>query len=544
MTWVVFAVGVSTPVMAAHEGLQIGLATQPTFIATGFRLAVVVWAVVMLGAGAKLPRAVVATILMLVGLGLGFFSVGAVSIPLALVVAWLVVAVGMALYVVAPRLIMALAMTWPLPALYGVHLFLSGSFDRSLSLAVGLMLAGVVLGAIFPRRGLVLLSVATGTVLLFAAVPLDARVTKILSVAASGVLWQVFALKAWRPEGYRRWAGSRRRPARRDVWMSSVGWAAVVLAVGVVLVAFTAPIYDADGVVDRARLDVMAGSGELTRPGVVFGKLNNYYLSGKAFPLALVGEDAGPLMRLACPFTGRDVSGFIRDMRAVKSDTELAAMRRAAAITSAAFEDIRPLIRPEVSEADIDRAIRESFARNGATGIAFSGIVGSGANAVLPHYQKNDAEMTAGLVVIDIGSAVDGYASDMTRTFSVTGSYGEAERLLIETVISAGDAARAVLAPGATMKMVDQASRRVISDAGFGRFYTHSVGHHVGLNVHDPGRDPLEPGMVVTIEPGIYIPDGADVDAVYWNLGVRIEDTYVVTETGWEEITSYPRRPY
>jgi Xaa-Pro aminopeptidase len=94
------------------------------------------------------------------------------------------------------------------------------------------------------------------------------------------------------------------------------------------------------------------------------------------------------------------------------------------------------------------------------------------------------------------------------------------------------------------MKMVDQASRKVISDAGFGQFYTHSVGHHVGLNVHDPGRDPLEPGMVVTIEPGIYIPDGADVDAVYWSLGVRIEDTYVVTETGWEEMTSYPRRPY
>jgi len=355
------------------------------------------------------------------------------------------------------------------------------------------------------------------------------------------VLWQSVVLKAW---GDPRWAFGRRQPARRDVWFSSMRWAAVVLVVGVVLVVLTAPSYDADGVIHRERVDVMAVSGALARPGLVIGKLNNYYLSDRCVPVALVGERAGPLMRLAIPVVGRDLSGVVRGMRAVKSDAELSTMRRAADITSAAFEDIHPLIRSGISEADIDRAIRESFARHGATGIAFPGIVGSGANAVLPHYQRNDAVMTEGLVVIDIGCAVDGYASDMTRTFSVSGSYGEAERLLMETVISAGDAARAALAPGVTIKQVDQASRRVIVEAGFGEFYPHWVGHHVGLNVHDPGRDPLEPGMVVTIEPGIYIPEGADVDPMYWNLGVRIEDSYIVTETGWEEITSYPRRPY
>ena len=83
----------------------------------------------------------------------------------------------------------------------------------------------------------------------------------------------------------------------------------------------------------------------------------------------------------------------------------------------------------------------------------------------------------------------------------------------------------------------------MIEDAGFGDFFTHRVGHHVGLNVHDPGDKPLAPGMVVTIEPGIYVPEGADVDPKFWNLGVRIEDSYVITEDGWEVITSYPWRP-
>ena len=530
--------------MAAEGDLQVGMPTEPTFVMMVLRVAIFVWAMALLVVGARMPRAVVGTFLILVGLGIGSIFVAAASIPLALAVAWLAVAVGLGLYVVAPRLTMAVALFWPLPALYGAYVFFSGSFERSVPLAVGLMLAGVVLGAVFPRRSLVLLSVALGTVFLFFAGPIEASFAKILVITVAGMVWQVLVLKAWRSDGDLRWAFGRRQPARRDVWFSSMRWAAVVLVVGVVLVVLTAPSYDADGVIHRERVDVMAVSGALARPGLVIGKLNNYYLSDRCVPVALVGERAGPLMRLAIPVVGRDLSGVVRGMRAVKSDAELSTMRRAADFTSAAFEDIHPLIRSGISEADIDRAIRESFARHGATGIAFPGIVGSGANAVLPHYQRNDAVMTEGLVVIDIGCAVDGYASDMTRTFSVSGSYGEAERLLIETVISAGDAARAALAPGVTIKQVDQASRRVIVEAGFGEFYPHWVGHHVGLNVHDPGRDPLEPGMVVTIEPGIYIPDGADVDPMYWNLGVRIEDSYIVTETGWEEITSYPRRPY
>ncbi len=544
ITAVVLATCGSASGMASVAELEVGMQAEPTLLMFVLRAAVAVWAVALLLMGAKMPRLVVGTLLIIIGIGVGAFIVATASIPAALALAWLVAAAGSGLYIVAPRLVMALALFWPLPALYGANLFFSGSFERSMPLAVGLTLTGVVIGAVFPKRSLVLLAVALGTVLLLSTGLFGASLAGIVVIAAAAAAWQIVVLKAWRFNGTRRGSAGVRQPSRRDLWHGSMRWAALVLVAGLLLVSLTAPSYDAGSVASRARMDVLTDSGALSRPGIVFGKLNNYYLSNRGFPVALVGEKAGPAMRIAVLFVGRSLSGVVRGMRAVKSDTELEAMRHAADITSAAFEDIHPLIRPGVSEADIDRAIRDSFARHGATGIAFPGIVGSGPNAVLPHYQKNDAVMSDGLVVIDIGCAVNGYASDMTRTFSVSGSYGEAERMLIETVISAGDAARSVLASGATMGQVDDASRRVIDGAGFRDFYTHSVGHHVGLDVHDPGRSPLEPGMVVTIEPGIYIPEGADVDPMYWNLGVRIEDSYIVTETGWEEITSYPRRPY
>jgi Xaa-Pro aminopeptidase len=321
-------------------------------------------------------------------------------------------------------------------------------------------------------------------------------------------------------------------------------WAGAIMVIVLLLVAFTAPSYDVDGVSDPTRLGRLADRGELSRPGLVISTHDNYYLSGRSLPVALVSRRANLLTRLWFPFAGRSLVGRVRDMRAVKDEAELQSLRRAAEITSQAFADIRPIIRRGVSEAEVERGILRSFRRHGATGVAFNAVVGSGANAVLPHYMKNDAPMTEGLVVIDIGCSFDSYASDMTRTFSVDGDYTDAQRHLIETVIAAGDAARAALGPGVTMKDVDRAARGVIEEAGFGPYFLHSIGHHVGLSVHDPGRSPLREGMVLTIEPGIYISKGADTDPAYWSLGVRIEDTYIVTEDGWEEITDYPRRPY
>jgi Xaa-Pro aminopeptidase len=311
------------------------------------------------------------------------------------------------------------------------------------------------------------------------------------------------------------------------------------LALLIVVVCGTSPAYSPQSVARPGRLDRLAEQGHLDAPVLVIGADNNLYLSGRATALAVVAADDRLHHRLLLPLLGRSPHRPIRRLRAVKDEGELAAMRRAALITSSAFADIEPMIRPGVSEAEIDRAIRASFARHGADGIAFDSVVASGANAVLPHYQRNDAVMERGLVVIDIGCSVGGYASDMTRSFPVRGEASQAEQKLLEVAAAAHRAAAAELRAGASMSELDEIARKVIADAGFAGFMNHGLGHHVGLSVHDPHVDRLEAGMVVTIEPGLYIARGAPVDPAFWDLGVRIEDSYLVTDDGCEALTSY-----
>ena len=176
----------------------------------------------------------------------------------------------------------------------------------------------------------------------------------------------------------------------------------------------------------------------------------------------------------------------------------------------------------------------------GAPVPSFEPIVGSGANATLPHYSRNNGVLRRGFVVIDIGCMVNGYAADMTRTFPVGGVCSPAQRKLLDVVAAAKGAAERILKPGVTMRQLDDAARRVIKTAGFGKYFTHSVGHGVGIDVHDPTPETLAADMVITLEPGIYIPHGAGVDPAYWDLGVRIEDTYRVTRNGCEVMTMTP----
>ena len=127
-------------------------------------------------------------------------------------------------------------------------------------------------------------------------------------------------------------------------------------------------------------------------------------------------------------------------------------MRRAAAITASAFDAIAPLVHPGTNEREIDAAITAAFVAGGATGRAFESVVGSGPNAVLPHYMANDAELREGLVVVDIGCSVDGYASDMTRTFPVPATWSAAQRRLLDVVLAAKEQARTALKPGASLR--------------------------------------------------------------------------------------------
>lgn len=225
-----------------------------------------------------------------------------------------------------------------------------------------------------------------------------------------------------------------------------------------------------------------------------------------------------------------DRTQLLPAMRAVKSPAELALIERAVAATAAGFAAGLRVIRPGLREADIERVITAAF-REFDSEPAFEPIVGAGSNATVLHYQDSDAIVKEGdLIVIDYGAAYGGYASDVTRTFPAGGRFTAEQREVYEVVLEANLAAIAAARPGATFTEVDAAARAVIEKGGYGDAFIHGTSHNVGLEVHDVTPDgPLRAGMVITIEPGIYLPDRG--------FGVRIEDDVLITETGSRDLT-------
>ncbi len=219
-------------------------------------------------------------------------------------------------------------------------------------------------------------------------------------------------------------------------------------------------------------------------------------------------------------------------LRAIKSPAELRLMRRAIAATAAGFNGVLKQIKPGIRERDIADALEFEYRRGGAETLAYNTIVGSGLNGTVLHYMENDQPVQAGdLIVIDSGAAYRGYAADITRTFPADGRFTADQRDVYDVVLAAQLAGIRAVRPGNKMSDVDAAARDVIEKAGFGHAFIHNIGHQLGLEVHDVTPDgPLKPGMVVTIEPGCYLPDR--------KLGVRIEDDILVTATGNQNLTA------
>jgi Xaa-Pro aminopeptidase len=267
---------------------------------------------------------------------------------------------------------------------------------------------------------------------------------------------------------------------------------------------------------------------------------------------------------VSAPTEIRDVRSLLDEMRLRKDDVELASMRRAADIAAAAHVRAMRRTRPGMHENEIEAELLHEFRRQGAQGPSYTPIVAAGANACVLHYVQNDAPMHDGdLLLIDAGCEVDGYASDITRTFPVNGRFNPAQREVYELVLAAQRAALDAVHPDAAWDEPHTAAVRVLAqgfcDLGlvrgtldevmesgdYKRFYMHRTGHWLGLDVHDAGeykRDGawrrLEPGMVLTVEPGCYIRPADDVPERFWNIGVRIEDDVVVTDTGCEILTA------
>jgi Xaa-Pro aminopeptidase len=311
-------------------------------------------------------------------------------------------------------------------------------------------------------------------------------------------------------------------------------------------------------------------------PGLIEGRGRVYYHFGRdqEFDLRILGwvNRVRAQVRLGAqsPHEFLQLGHLLHELRLFKDKAELKVMRRSAEIAAEAHCRAMQAARPGEYEYAIEAELLYTFRRHGAVP-AYESIVGSGANACVLHYRDNRAALADGdLLLIDAGAEYQGYASDITRTFPVNGRYSAPQRAIYELVLRAQAAAIAAVKPGnhwdaphhaavevlaegmLSLGLLKGSLKQVLAEASYKRFYMHRTGHWLGLDVHDVGDykidgQPrlLEPGMVLTVEPGCYVaPDSKGVAAKWRGIGVRIEDDVVVTRDGHEVITGgVPKDP-
>ncbi len=228
-----------------------------------------------------------------------------------------------------------------------------------------------------------------------------------------------------------------------------------------------------------------------------------------------------------------DLSSIIPSLRRVKSTSEIAIIQKAVDMTARGFADAMAFIQDGANEFKVQATLEHGYAMAGGRGSAFSAIVGGGINSTVLHYESNDQDLVDGDVVcIDSGAFHKGYGADISRTVPVSGTFTKRQKEIYEIVLRAQETAIAAVKPGVTFAKLDAIARAIIVKAGFGDYFIHGIGHHLGLETHDDcGPDaPLVKGSVITIEPGIYLPDEA--------IGVRIEDDILVTAKGRKNLSA------
>ena len=261
------------------------------------------------------------------------------------------------------------------------------------------------------------------------------------------------------------------------------------------------------------------------------------YTKLRAKNLSVLGE-AAP----AAEVVGAKLGAELTRLRLIKGEAELKLMRKAADATNAAHVAAMKALKPGMNEREIHELVVSTFKKEGCPELGFPPIVAAGRNGTVLHYMKNEKEIPKDTVmVLDIGAAIENYVTDITRTLPTSGKYNELHRKHYQGVLDAQKAAEAVCKPGATFNDLERAARKVLEERGMTEWsyahakdfsVRHGLGHYVGLAVHDSGsyREKFAPGMVITIEPGWY-----DRDAGY---GIRIEDTYVITQDGFERLSA------
>jgi len=342
--------------------------------------------------------------------------------------------------------------------------------------------------------------------------------------------------------------------------------------------AWDGPRAGPEGAVDAYGVDDAYPIADLDEilPGLLEGRSRVYYHFGRdtEFDLKLIGwvnrvrsqvrHGAQP------PHEFLELGHLLHELRLFKSPGELKLMRRACSIAAEAQMAAMRATRAGGHEYEVEAALQYTYRRHDAVA-AYEPIVGAGANACVLHYRANKSALADGdLLLCDAGAEYAGYASDITRTWPVNGRYGKEQRALYDIVLSAQDAALAHARPGQPWIRGHEAAVEVLTEGllslgllkgslkaalqsgTYRRFYPHKTGHWIGLDVHDVGEykvagdyRELEPGMVFTIEPGLYIPPGSKgVPAKWQGIGIRIEDDVAITKTGHEVLTDgVPKDP-
>ena len=249
-------------------------------------------------------------------------------------------------------------------------------------------------------------------------------------------------------------------------------------------------------------------------------------------------------------FADRSLHYLMDVMRVKKTEEELKLMRKAIAISGQAHIEAIKSIQQGVSERAIQGVHEFVHSSMGAENVSYTSIVGSGNNTTILHYVYNSVpNLQDGLVLMDVGAEYRGYSGDITRTVPVKGVFSQEEKAIYEVVLKALNAGINACRVGSSINQVEQSARSIIDrglvDLGIIKgyedhsYFPHGIGHFLGLDVHDRGAYGIfEPGMVITVEPGIYIPEGSDCDPKWWKIGIRIEDNILITEKGHENLSA------
>lgn len=296
---------------------------------------------------------------------------------------------------------------------------------------------------------------------------------------------------------------------------------------------------------------------------VVYHAQGEYAYADNIVFAALDKLRKGSRQNLTAPSTLTDWRPIVHEMRLFKSPEEIDVLRRAGEISALAHTRAMQACRPGMFEYQLEGEIQHEFNRHGARFPSYNTIVGAGENGCILHYTENESEMRDGdLVLIDAGCEYMGYAGDITRTFPVNGKFTQPQREIYDIVLESLETSLRLFRPGTSIQAVNGEVVRImvsglvrlgilngdvdtlIAENAHRPFFMHGLSHWLGLDVHDVGvygpdrSRPLEPGMVITVEPGLYIAPDADVPEAYRGIGIRIEDDIVITEDGNENLTA------